>query len=175
MPYQAGMQWPGRAYPFGAIFDGVGTNFALYAGAADKVELCLIDEKGSNGSVRYEEKRVTLEEKDAGIWHAFLPMVGPGQKYGYRVYGPWDPARGLRYNPAKLLLDPYARAITGMTDGTQYTYGHSFADPTAADPRTASATPCWAWSPARTSTGEVTAASTARTTRPSSTRPTSRA
>ena len=134
MPYQAGMQWPGRAYPFGAIFDGVGTNFALYAGAADKVELCLIDEKGSNGSVRYEEKRVTLEEKDAGIWHAFLPMVGPGQKYGYRVYGPWDPARGLRYNPAKLLLDPYARAITGMTDGTQYTYGHSFADPTAADP-----------------------------------------
>ena len=126
MPFQAGMQWPGRAYPFGAIFDGVGTNFALYAGAADGVDLCLIDEKGV-------ENRTPLEEKAAGIWHVFLPMIGPGQRYGYRVHGPWDPSRGLRYNPNKLLLDPYARAIHGMADGDQANYGHSFADPNVQD------------------------------------------
>ncbi|MCB0914876.1 MAG: glycogen debranching protein GlgX [Actinobacteria bacterium] len=120
------MQWPGRAYPFGAIFDGVGTNFAVYASAADAVDLCLIDEKGV-------ESRTRLEEKDAGVWHAFLPMIGPGQRYGYRVHGPWDPARGLRYNPAKLLLDPYARAVHGMPDGDQAVYGHSFADPDQPD------------------------------------------
>ncbi|MDQ1245738.1 MAG: isoamylase [Actinomycetota bacterium] len=126
MPFHAGMQWPGRPYPFGAIFDGVGTNFALYAGAADGVELCLIDDAGV-------EARIALEEKDAGIWHAFLPIVGPGQRYGYRVHGPWDPARGLRYNPNKLLLDPYARAIHGMADGDQANYGHTFGEPNVQD------------------------------------------
>ncbi len=126
MPFESGMQWPGRAYPFGAIFDGVGTNFAMYASAADAVDLCLIDEAGN-------ETRTRLEEKDAGVWHAFLPMVSPGQRYGYRVHGPWDPARGLRYNPDKLLLDPYARAVHGMPDGSQAVYGHSFADPDQPD------------------------------------------
>lgn len=126
MPFQAGLQWPGRAYPFGAIFDGVGTNFALYAGAAERVELCLIDE-------RSHETRIELEEKDAGVWHTFLPMISPGQRYGYRVYGPWDPERGLRYNPTKLLLDPYARAIEGMPDGDQANYGHVFGSPTLMD------------------------------------------
>jgi isoamylase len=126
VPFQAGMQWPGRAYPFGAIFDGVGTNFALYAGAADGVDLCLIDDAGV-------ETRAPLEEKDAGIWHTFLPMIGPGQRYGYRVHGPWNPEQGLRYNPNKLLLDPYARAIHGMADGDQANYGHTFGDPYVQD------------------------------------------
>lgn len=120
------MQWPGRAYPFGATYDGVGTNFALYAAKADAVDVCLIDESGG-------EVRTSLEEQDAGVWHGFLPMVGPGQRYGYRVHGPWDPANGLRYNPAKLLLDPYARAVHGMPDGTQAVYGHSFGEPDQPD------------------------------------------
>lgn len=123
---RAALQWPGRGYPLGAHFDGVGTNFALYAGAAHGVDLCLIDDRGG-------QTRFPLEERDAGVWHAFLPVVGPGQRYGYRVHGPWDPGQGLRYNPNKLLLDPYATAIEGMTDGSQAVYGHRFGDPDLAD------------------------------------------
>ena len=123
---RAAMQWPGRAYPLGAHFDGVGTNFALYAGAAQGVDLCLIDDSG-------KESRFRLVERDAGVWHAFLPVIGPGQRYGYRVHGPWDPAKGLRYNANKLLLDPYATAVEGMTDGSQAVYGHRFSDPDQAD------------------------------------------
>ena len=94
--------WPGRAYPLGASYDGGGTNFSLFSEAADAVDLCLFDEDGT-------EQRIRLEERDASCWHAYLPSVAPGQRYGYRVHGEWAPERGQRFNPAKLLLDPYAR------------------------------------------------------------------
>ena len=97
---------PGSAYPLGATPDGDGTNFALFSLNGTRVELCLI---GSDGS----ESRVDLTEVDAQVWHAFLPGVRPGQLYGYRVHGPYDPAAGQRYNPSKLLADPYARALDG--------------------------------------------------------------
>src|SRR6266481_4832157 len=92
--------WPGTAYPLGASFDGEGTNFSLFSEVAESVELCLLDCEGG-------ERRVPLTEVDGGAWHAYLPGVAPGQRYGYRVHGPYAPERGLRCNPAKLLLDPY--------------------------------------------------------------------
>jgi isoamylase len=95
--------WPGRSYPLGATFDGYGTNFAVFSGVADQVELCLFDP---------DEVRIELNRGIGQIWHAYLPLVGPGMRYGFRVHGPWDPARGLRCNPNKLLVDPYARAIS---------------------------------------------------------------
>ena len=97
---------PGSQFPLGATPTAGGTNFAVFSGAADAVTLCLFDAAGT-------ETRIPLEDYDAGVWHGFVPGVGPGQAYGYRVTGPYDPARGLRCNPAKLLLDPYARAISG--------------------------------------------------------------
>jgi isoamylase len=101
--------WPGTAYPLGATYDGSGTNFALFSEVADWVELCLFAPDGA-------ETRIRLPEQDAFVWHAFLPGVEPGQRYGYRVHGPYEPASGLRCNPAKLLLDPYAKAIDGRID-----------------------------------------------------------
>jgi isoamylase len=101
--------WPGTAYPLGATFDGTGTNFAIFSEVAEKVELCLIDDDGS-------ETRITIPEVDAYVWHCYLPTVQPGQSYGYRVHGPYDPAKGLRCNPNKLLLDPYAKSVTGQVD-----------------------------------------------------------
>ena len=95
--------WPGRSYPLGAQFDGYGTNFAVYSGVAERVELCLFDP---------EETRIELNRGIGQIWHAYLPLCGPGTRYGFRVHGPWDPAHGLRSNPHKLLVDPYARAIS---------------------------------------------------------------
>src|SRR5437660_8102934 len=92
---------PGTMFPLGATPDEGGTNFAVASGVAGGVMLCLFDERGG-------ETRIPLEECDAEVWHGFVPGVGPGQAYGYRVTGPYDPARGLRCNPAKLLLDPYA-------------------------------------------------------------------
>ena len=126
MPIRATIQWPGDDYPLGASYNGVGTNFALYAERATKVELCLVDEHDV-------EHRLRLEEKQSGVWHTYLPMVGPGQRYGYRVHGPWDPAHGLRFNAHKLLLDPYATAITGMPDGSQAVLGHRPMTPNARD------------------------------------------
>jgi isoamylase len=114
--------WPGRSYPLGATFDGVGTNFSLFSQVADGVELCLFDDEGS-------ETRIGLEEVDAFVWHAYLPGVGLGQRYGYRVHGPWDPARGLRCNPAKLLLDPYAKAIEGAVSWDRSCFPYDFDDP----------------------------------------------
>ena len=84
--------WPGSAHPLGSTFDGAGTNFALFSGVADAVELCLIDDTGA-------ETRISLDEVDNHVWHAYLPGVGPGQRYGYRVHGPWDPADGKRCDP----------------------------------------------------------------------------
>jgi glycogen operon protein len=113
--------WPGRAYPLGATFDGSGTNFALFSEVAEQVELCLFDEAGA-------ETRVVLNEVDAYVWHGYLPRIQPGQRYGYRVTGPWDPERGVRCNPQKLLLDPYAKATTGDIDWNQSLYGYTFGD-----------------------------------------------
>ncbi len=111
--------WPGRPYPLGATFDGSGTNFALFSGAAERVELCLIDDDD-------HETRIDLTEVDAFVWHAYLPGVRPGQRYGYRVHGPHEPDEGHRCNPAKLLLDPYARAIDGNIDGDESLFSYYF-------------------------------------------------
>ncbi|MEA2640228.1 MAG: isoamylase [Chloroflexota bacterium] len=116
--------WPGHPYPLGASFDGVGTNFCLYSSVATHVELCLFD-----GS---EETRIDLPEATGGVWHGYLPDVGVGQRYGYRVSGPWDPAHGHRCNPAKLLLDPYARAIDGHVQWGEALFPYRFADPEGA-------------------------------------------
>jgi isoamylase len=99
--------WPGRPAPLGAVFDGSGVNFALFSERATKVELCLFD----SPEAACESQRVVLAEQTDHVWHGYLPEVAPGQIYGYRVHGPWDPARGQRFNPLKVLLDPYARAI----------------------------------------------------------------
>jgi len=100
--------WPGESYPLGATYDGMGTNFAIFSEVAEKIELCLFDEWDIG-----TERRVELREVDAYVWHAYIPGVEPGQRYGYRVHGPWNPAEGLRCNPHKLLLDPYAKAVDG--------------------------------------------------------------
>ena len=113
--------WPGTAYPLGASYDGSGTNFALFSEVAEKVELCLF---GAHGA----ETRVELPEVDGFVWHAFLPGLEPGQRYGYRVTGPYDPKRGHRCNPAKLLLDPYSKAIDGYFDWHQSLFSYNFGD-----------------------------------------------
>ena len=115
--------WPGRPYPLGATYDGTGTNFTLVSEVADLVELCLVDDE-------LNETRIALTEVDGGVWHAYLPTVGPGQRYGYRVHGPYDPDRGQRCNPSKLLLDPYAKAIDGQIDSDPSLFSYRFKDPT---------------------------------------------
>ncbi|NLU76731.1 glycogen debranching protein GlgX [Streptomyces sp. HNM0575] len=114
--------WPGDAYPLGATYDGAGTNFAVFSEAAHRVELCLLDEAG-------RESRVELREHDGHVRHAYLPGVGPGQRYGFRVHGPYEPGRGLLCNAAKLLLDPYAKAMSGSVEWHEALYGHRFDDP----------------------------------------------
>jgi glycogen operon protein len=118
----------------GATFDGSGTNFSLFSEVADRVELCLFDDAGA-------ETRITMPEMDGYVWHCYLPSVQPGQRYGYRVHGPYDPARGLRCNAAKLLLDPYAKAIDGALDWdpSLFSYPVGYAD-AANDPRGIEAT-----------------------------------
>ncbi|MDE3204699.1 MAG: glycogen debranching protein GlgX [Acidobacteriota bacterium] len=111
---------PGDAYPLGATYDGLGTNFSVFSQAAEAVELCLFDEDG-------QESRYELREVDAYLWHGYLEEVEPGQRYGFRVHGPYDPAQGLRCNPAKLLLDPYAKAIDGRVKWGQEPYGYDLA------------------------------------------------
>ncbi|MEE6281131.1 glycogen debranching protein GlgX [Georgenia sp. MJ170] len=111
--------WPGKPYPLGATFDGTGTNFALYSSVADKVELCLLDDDGT-------ENRISLTEVDGHVWHGYLREVQPGQRYGYRVHGPYEPAAGHRCDPSKLLLDPYAKAIDGSIDADPSLYSYSF-------------------------------------------------
>jgi isoamylase len=113
---------PGNAYPLGATYDGAGTNFAVFSEVAERVELCLFDEAGA-------ETRVDLPEVTAFCWHGYLPQVGPGQRYGFRVHGPWAPEAGHRCLPAKLLLDPYAKAIDGEVRWDEAVYDHRFADP----------------------------------------------
>ncbi|MFC7218418.1 glycogen debranching protein GlgX [Streptomyces polyrhachis] len=114
--------WPGRAYPLGAVYDGAGTNFAVFSEAARRVELCLLHDDGS-------ETAVELRESDAFVRHAYLPGVMPGQRYGFRVHGPYEPGRGLRCNSAKLLLDPYAKAVSGAIAWDESVYGYHFDRP----------------------------------------------
>src|SRR5215218_3873722 len=114
--------WPGQPYPLGATFDGVGTNFSIFSEAAQRVELCLFDEAGA-------ETRVDLPEVTALCWHVYLPEVRPGQRYGYRVHGPWAPEQGLWCNPNKLLMDPYAKAIEGMWDWNEAVFPYHFKEP----------------------------------------------
>ncbi len=109
-------------YPLGASYDGAGVNFALFSQVAQKVKLCLFDEED-------RETRVEMTEQNSYVWHNYLPGIQPGQRYGYRVYGPYDPAKGLRCNPNKLLLDPYAKAIEGNIDGDESLYSYWFKSP----------------------------------------------
>ena len=138
--------WPGKPYPLGATFDGTGTNFAVYSSVAERVELCLFDEDGT-------ESRVDITEVDADVWHGYLPAVRPGQHYGFRVHGPYDPAAGHRCDPSKLLLDPYAKAISGQVVPSESLYSYTFADPSvrneedsaAATMRSVVTTPYFDW------------------------------
>ncbi|MDT5147462.1 MAG: isoamylase, partial [Mycobacterium sp.] len=121
-PTPTGEVWPGRAYPLGATYDGAGTNFAVFSEVAERVELCLFDADGA-------ESRVTLPEVDGFVWHAYIPNIEPGQRYGFRVHGPYDPHNGLRCNPNKLLVDPYSKAIDGSFEWNQALFSYNFGDP----------------------------------------------
>jgi len=119
---------PGDIHPLGATpgehLGKVGTHFSISSSVATGVALCLFDENGA-------ETQIPLRDNDADIWHAFVPGVRPGQAYGYRVSGPWNPAQGLRCNPAKLLLDPYAQAVSGTVSFGPEVFGHDLSDPDA--------------------------------------------
>jgi len=114
--------WPGKPYPLGATYDGVGTSFSIFSEVAERVELCLFDENGG-------ETRMDLPEVSGFCWHGYLPDVGQGQRYGYRVYGPWAPEHGHRCNPGKLLLDPYAKAVEGEVNWNEAVFPYRFKDP----------------------------------------------
>ncbi|MCW2545919.1 MAG: glycogen debranching protein, partial [Mycobacterium sp.] len=115
--------WPGNPHPLGATYDGSGTNFALFSEIAESVDLCLFDARGV-------ETRVKLREVDAFVWHAYLPNISPGQRYGFRVTGPYDPSSGQRCNPHKLLLDPYSKAVEGEVQWAPAVFPYRFNDPT---------------------------------------------
>jgi isoamylase len=116
---------PGRSYPLGATWDGKGTNFAIYAENATRVDLCLFNAETARG----ESERIRLPELTAHVWHGYLPDVRPGQLYGYRVHGPYDPPAGHRFNPNKLVIDPYARAIAGQVDWQVPVFGYELGNP----------------------------------------------
>jgi glycogen operon protein len=114
--------WPGQPYPLGTTYDGAGTNFAIFSEVAHRVELCLFDDSGC-------ETRGELPEVTGFVWHGYLPNVGPGQRYGFRVYGPWSPEQGHRCNASKLLIDPYAKAIEGEVKWDKAVFSYDFNDP----------------------------------------------
>jgi len=148
--------WPGTPYPLGATWDGGGTNFAVFSEVAEAVELCLFDDardgSASTGPTtphsaspdpttpsQRAESRIALTEVDGFVWHGYLPDVTPGQRYGYRVHGPYAPAEGHRCNPAKLLLDPYGKAADGEVIWNEAVFGYRFSDP--ASPNTTDSAP----------------------------------
>ncbi len=112
--------WPGKPYPLGATWDGNGVNFALFAENATSVELCLFDGPDADA----ESQRILLDEQTDRTWHVYIPGLQPGQRYGYRVYGPYEPESGHRFNPQKLLVDPYAKAIDGRIEWDDSVYGY---------------------------------------------------
>jgi isoamylase len=116
--------WPGLPYPLGATWDGKGVNFALFSAHAEKVELCLFDRGG-----QYEQARIVLPEYTDEVWHCYLPEARPDQLYGYRVHGPYDPAAGHRFNPNKLLIDPYAKALVGQVRWSDVVFGYRVGSP----------------------------------------------
>jgi isoamylase len=116
--------WPGTPYPLGATYDGSGTNFSLFSETATRVELCFFDD-GDNQTC------VDLPEMTGFIWHGYVPDVAPGTRYGYRVHGPWEPSAGHRCNPAKLLIDPYGKAVDGPVQWNEAVFGHFFDNPDA--------------------------------------------
>src|SRR5919106_6081617 len=109
----------GSPTPLGATWDGRGTNFALFSANAEKVELCLFDGQG-----RRELERIALPERTEDVWHGYLSDIAPGQLYGYRVHGPYDPERGFRFNHHKLLIDPYARRLAGKISWSDAHFGY---------------------------------------------------
>ncbi|MDE3128212.1 MAG: glycogen debranching enzyme GlgX, partial [Gemmatimonadota bacterium] len=113
--------WPGEPHPLGATWDGRGVNVAVFSEHATRVDLCLFDQPGDAA----ERERVALPERTNNIWHGYFPDLRPGQLYGFRVHGPYEPERGHRCNPAKLLLDPYARAITGTVRWNDSLFGYT--------------------------------------------------
>src|SRR5690606_16278337 len=115
--------WPGKAYPLGAVYDGAGVNFSIFSEPATRVELCIFDDHGREG-------RVDLPEATAFCWHGYVPGLGPGTRYGFRVHGPFDPDHGLWCHPSKLLLDPYAKAIEGHVQWNEAVFGYRFKNPT---------------------------------------------
>ncbi len=117
---------PGKPYPLGATFDGVGTNFSVFSEVAERVELCLV---GLDGA----ETRLDLPERSGYVWHGYVPSAKAGQRYGFRVHGPWDPRSGRRCNPHKLLIDPYAKSIVGNVDWKPPVFAHDLDDPDAAN------------------------------------------
>src|SRR5689334_12974005 len=117
--------WPGRAYPLGAHYDGHGVNFAIYSEVATRVEVCFYDRRDPTR----EAARIDLPQQTSAIWHGYVPGLRPGTLYGYRVHGPYDPQNGHRCNPAKLLIDPYAKSIHGEVDWSQPVFGYPLGHP----------------------------------------------
>jgi isoamylase len=117
--------YPGNAFPLGATWDGKGVNFALFAENATGVELCLFDKPDSVA----ESDRIRIMEMDNHIWHIYLPNIRPGQLYGYRVHGPYEPSNGHRFNANKLLIDPYAKAISGPIKWHDSLFGYELGHP----------------------------------------------
>jgi isoamylase len=120
--------WPGTPYPLGATWDGWGTNFALFSEVAERVQLCLFSDDDTEGGA-LTESRIDLTEVDGFVWHVYLPGITPGQRYGYRVHGPYDPPRGLRCDGSKLLLDPYGKAVEGDVRWDESLFSYQFAHP----------------------------------------------
>src|SRR5215217_5499139 len=116
----------GKPFPFGATWDGLGVNFALFSANASKVELCIFDSEGA-----LEIERIELLEYTDEVWHGYLPTARPGTVYGYRVHGPFEPLAGHRFNPNKLLLDPYAKALHGQLQWSDAMFGYRIGDPEA--------------------------------------------
>ncbi|HEX2968601.1 MAG TPA: hypothetical protein VHO46_05810, partial [Bacteroidales bacterium] len=114
--------WPGNPYPLGATYDGIGVNFALFAEHAESVELCLFDQSGA-------ERRIKVTERTHNSWHVYLPGIKPGQQYGYRVHGVFDPNEGQRFNPNKVLIDPYAYSINGTIKWNDALFAYRMNDP----------------------------------------------
>lgn len=118
-------QWRGYSYPLGATWDGKGVNFALFSEHATGVDLCLFDSPDNEK----ETERIPITEYSDHVWHIYLPEVLPGQQYGYRVHGPYDPQQGLRFNPNKVLLDPYAKGIGRDVKWHDAVFGYRVGDP----------------------------------------------